>query len=107
MKRTALTPLEGSRRKNSSRVFALKPPVPPETEEETKKVEDEKHVTKKVEEEKVIKVEKKGLLGQVQSLFAWISAWPSIPEKVPLISNTVKKMLLISNTVMAFFTSEQ
>lgn len=95
LKRTAVVPLEGSsRRKNSSRASALKPPVPPpETEEDTKKVgEGDKHVTKKVpEEENVIKVEKKGLLGQVQSFFAWISAWPSIPEKVLLISITTIK----------------
>jgi len=39
-------------------------------------------VLKEVEEEKVIKVEKKRLLGQVQSLFAWIGAWPNIPVKV-------------------------
>lgn len=90
LKRTAVAPLEGSRRKNSSRVLALKPPVPPPetTEEETKKIGEEKG-EKHVKEEKVIKVERKGLLGQVQSFFAWISAWPSIPEKVPLISNTV------------------
>lgn len=37
---------------------------------------------KEVEEEKVIKVEKKGLLRQVQSFFAWIGAWPMIPAKV-------------------------
>lgn len=87
LKRTAVAPLEGSRRKNSSRVLALKPPVPPPetTEEETKKIGEEKG-EKHVKEEKVIKVERKGLLGQVQSFFAWISAWPSIPEKEEFIS---------------------
>ncbi|KAG0584644.1 hypothetical protein KC19_3G225400 [Ceratodon purpureus] len=73
-------------RRNNTKVFALKPPqqpVTPETEEteEVGKSEEDKTAKKQVEEEKVIKVERKGLLGQVQNFFAWIGAWPDIPQK--------------------------
>lgn len=77
-------------RKNNTRVFALKPPkqpVPPETEEtEVGTSEEKKKETKEVEEEKVIKVEKKGFLGQIQNFFAWIGAWPSVPSKVLILN---------------------
>lgn len=73
-------------RRNNTTVFALKPPkqpVTPETEEaeEVGTPEEDKTAKKEVEEERVIKVERKGLLGQVQNLFAWIGAWPDIPQK--------------------------
>jgi hypothetical protein len=74
-------------RRNHAKVFALKPPeqpVAPETEEteEVSTPEEDETVKKEIEEEKVIKVERKGLLGQVQNFFAWIGAWPDIPQKV-------------------------
>lgn len=37
---------------------------------------------KEAVEEKVIKVEKKGVLGQLLTAFAWIGAWPSLPVRV-------------------------
>lgn len=73
-------------RRNHAKVFAIKPPeqpVAPETEEteEVGMPEEDETVKKEIEEVKVIKVERKGLLGQVQNFFAWIGAWPDIPQK--------------------------
>lgn len=72
-------------RRNATKVFALKPPrepVPLETGQEPDVGSSDEKATKEAEEKKVIKVEKKGLLGQIQNFFAWIGAWPNIPQKV-------------------------
>lgn len=71
-------------RRNATKVFALKPPrepVPLETGQEPDVGSSDEKATKEAEEKKVIKVEKKGLLGQIQNFFAWIGAWPNIPQK--------------------------
>lgn len=92
-------------RRNNTKVFALKPPqqpVTPETEEaeevgtseEDKISKKEIEEEKKIEEEKVIKVERKGLLGQVQNFFAWIGAWPDIPQKVQILIPSFQVQIL-------------
>jgi len=100
LKRTVMSREDTRLQRKSTRVYALKPPVPPETEEmETGSSEGEKNVTKEAEEEKVIKVEKKGLLGQVQNFFAWVGAWPSIPSKalilVPIYSMCISSIHIL------------
>ena len=70
---------------------SLKPPQEEEQQEAATEEMDPvspstpDYSSKEAEEEKIIKVEKKGFVGQVQSFFAWIGAWPSIPSKVSII----------------------
>ena len=81
------------RGRTSTQIFSsLKPPQ--EEEQEEKEATEEmdpvspstpEYTSKEAEDEKIIRVEKKGFVGQVQSFFAWIGAWPSIPSKVSII----------------------
>ena len=95
--------------RNNTKAFALKPPkqpVAPETEEaeEVSTPEEDKTAKKEVEEERVIKVERKGLLGQFQNFFAWIGAWPNIPQKV-LILRLCKVYFLPSDPISIIYLS--